>query len=85
MNQLLTLPPEVLTTPAQVFEVYLCGVKPKDEDGDWPQEVNNEWHCVLTVLVSLYRSSTSWYTFLKERRFWEESPLVVVRHCGWSL
>ena len=40
VNQLLTLPPKLMDYPAQVFEVYLCGVKPRDKDADWPEEVN---------------------------------------------
>lgn len=37
--------------PAQVFEVYLCGVKPKDEDADWPEEVNLS--CIDTVTYAI--------------------------------
>lgn len=40
VNQLLTLPSSLLKVPAHVFEVYLCGVKPRDLDTDWPEEAS---------------------------------------------
>lgn len=41
LNQLLELPEEFLSTPAQVIEVFLCGIKPVERDEDWSQEVCN--------------------------------------------
>ncbi|XP_064393953.1 putative ATP-dependent RNA helicase TDRD12 isoform X2 [Halichondria panicea] len=38
LNQLLELPDEFLTIPAQVTEVFLCGLRPGDKDKDWSQE-----------------------------------------------
>lgn len=40
VNQLLTLPSSLLKVPAHVFEAYLCGVKPRDLDTDWPEEAS---------------------------------------------
>ena len=39
VNQLLFLPQELIDIPAQVIEVYLCRIKPRDNDMDWSQEV----------------------------------------------
>lgn len=39
VNQLLVLPDELLKVPAHVFEVFLCGVIPLDNDRDWSEEV----------------------------------------------
>ena len=39
MNQLLTLPPYFIKLPLQVFEVYMCGIKPAESDPDWSEEV----------------------------------------------
>jgi hypothetical protein len=39
VNQLLFLPQRFLIVPAQVVEVYIVGIKPKDRDLDWPFEV----------------------------------------------
>jgi hypothetical protein len=59
VNQLLTLPSSLLKVPAHVFEVYLCGVKPRDLDTDWPEEAscfaceyNNYRHIILYVMFA---------------------------------
>ena len=39
VNQLLHLPPHLLAVPAQVFEIFICGLQPCDQDVDWPEEV----------------------------------------------
>ena len=39
LNQLLVLPDEFLSVPAQVAEVFLCGVRPVEMDHDWCEEV----------------------------------------------
>lgn len=39
VNQLLSLPEKFLKIPYQVIEVYMCGLKPCDQDLDWPVEV----------------------------------------------
>jgi len=39
LNQLLVLPDEFTREPAQVIEVFLCGIKPGDKDADWSKEV----------------------------------------------
>ena len=41
-NQLLYLPLKFVELPCQVVEVFFCGIKPKDDDLDWPFEV---CHC----------------------------------------
>ena len=40
VNQLLHLPQEFIEIPTQVIEVFLCRIKPRDNDTDWPQEVH---------------------------------------------
>ena len=40
VNQLLTLPDKFLTTPPLVVEAYICGLRPLDQDKDWPPEVH---------------------------------------------
>lgn len=50
VNQLLVLPDQFLKIPAQVFEVFLCGVVPRDNDRDWSEEVlhvDSEIHCIV--------------------------------------
>ena len=47
VNQLLFLPQEFITIPTQVVEVYINGIKPKDEDLDWPSEVT----CAAIIIV----------------------------------
>ena len=49
LNQLLVLPNEFLSVPAQVAEVFLCGVRPAEMDHDWCEEVKieNQWHVQL--------------------------------------
>ena len=37
-NQLLYLPERFFDSPAQVVEVYISGVRPKDNDLDWTTE-----------------------------------------------
>lgn len=55
VNQLLTLPSSLLKVPAQVFEVYLCGVKPRDLDTDWPEEASFlAYECNLDYTVCCY-------------------------------
>ena len=39
VSQLLILPKQFLELPPQVVEAFICEVKPKDEDLDWPVEV----------------------------------------------
>ena len=39
VNQLLSLPNCFLCIPPQVFEVFVCGLKPNDSDLDWSNEV----------------------------------------------
>lgn len=46
VSQLLPLPNFLLTQPALVFEVYVCGVRPTDFDPDWPPQVG------LTTCIS---------------------------------
>ncbi|KAL5457692.1 hypothetical protein EMCRGX_G034978 [Ephydatia muelleri] len=41
VNQLLHLPQEFIEIPTQVIEVFLCRIKPRDNDTDWPQEAND--------------------------------------------
>lgn len=45
MSQLLALPDHLLSPPALVFEVFLCGVRPTDCDPDWPPQVRSLWYC----------------------------------------
>ena len=52
VNQLLTVPSSLLKVPAQVFEVYLCGVKPRDLDTDWAEEASC-WPMNI-ILANLY-------------------------------
>ena len=39
VNQLLTLPADLLAIPAQAVEACICGIKPCDDDMDWPLQV----------------------------------------------
>lgn len=38
-NELLYLPESFLEVPPRVVEAYLSGIKPKDNDLDWPFQV----------------------------------------------
>ena len=39
VTQLLVLPKKFMALPPQVMEAYICNIKPKDGDQDWPLEV----------------------------------------------
>ena len=50
VSQLLCLPQTFVTMPPQVLEVYLCGIKPRDGDLDWPFEVIScSFACIFIV------------------------------------
>ena len=49
VNQLLTLPEEFLTTPPLVIETYICGLRPLDNDIDWPPQVSR----IIMILTFL--------------------------------
>lgn len=40
VSQLMYLPQKFMEVPSQVVELYISGIKPKDNDLDWPIEVN---------------------------------------------
>lgn len=39
VSQLLNMPKKFMKLAPQVVEAYICGIKPKDHDMDWPSEV----------------------------------------------
>jgi len=39
VSQLLVLPHRFVALPPQVLEAYICNIKPRDGDQDWPLEV----------------------------------------------
>ena len=53
VNQLLTLPKHFLQIPAQVIETFICGVRPCDEDVDWPEEV---WVFYIHIIWFMFQT-----------------------------